>query len=385
MAMEEKEIHRKSHSRRFKRKILFIFFAGMVFGIVVTFGAFRFYRTISAMQKEILPQIVVEKTEESIGETSIAEDDLEGIRMQAEEENARAAEEFAETEEEGSDISAPEELSGSPMDILKSCLQNGDSTSVALRKAISDEIVVASGGRYYFLPIDETLKKHNYSNDNLVLDEGGVLSYQKDGQTVSKKGIDVSRYQGEIDWERVRADGVEFAFIRAGIRGYGTGKLVPEEGFAENLVKAVEAGVDVGAYFFSQAVTEEEAVEEADLVIEALSGNGLPYPVVYDLERVKSADGRMNGMSKEEMTAVCLAFCNRIKDAGYTPMIYGNLETFCLMLDMTKLEEYPKWLAYYQDEFYFPYDFQIWQYSEKGRVDGIKGDVDMNLLLKELY
>lgn len=368
--MAGQEIHRGGRDRRFKKKILIIFFAGLFLGAAGTLAAGAFCRTITAVQDEITPQIVVEDETEEVKEPAeIAEDDLEEIRRLAEEENQESE--------------TAEELTGDPLDILKGCLENGDATSVALRKAIKDEIVVASGGRYYFLPIDESLKKHDYAAENLVMEEDGTVSYHKDGQQVSKKGIDVSRYQGEIDWERVRADGVEFAFIRAGIRGYGTGKLVPEEGFAGNLAAAVNAGVEVGAYFFSQAVTEEEAVEEADLVIDALSGNGLSYPVVYDLEKVKSADGRMNGMSREEMTKVCLAFLNRISEAGYTPMIYGNLETFCLMLDMKQLEAYPKWLAYYnKEEIYFPYEFEIWQYSEKGRVDGINGDVDLNIQMK---
>lgn len=375
--MARRKIHRNESERRFDKRALKGLLIGFNLGVGVTLFAQAFGNAVAAMQQDTVPQIIIDH--DSHSQDTVAEDDLEGIRMQAEEENEKASEELLNQLDESGDI--PGEASGEPLDILKAYLENGESTSVALRKALSDELVVASGGRYYFLPIDTELKKNSYNSENLVIDDKGELSYQEDGQTVSKKGIDVSRYQGDIDWERVRADGVEFAFIRAGIRGYGTGKLVPEEGFADNLVEAVNAGVDVGAYFFSQAVNEAEAVEEADLVINALSGNGIPYPVVYDLEKVKSPDGRMNGMSKEEMTKVCIAFCERIKEAGYTPMIYGNLETFCLMLDMKQLEDYPKWFAFYQEEFYFPYDYQIWQYSDKGRVDGITGDVDMNILL----
>lgn len=378
--MRKKKLHRNETERRFDKRSFIVLLIGFNLGVSVVLLAQGCGKVIAAMQQETVPQIVIDHREED--QTEVAEDDLEGIRTQAEEENEKASKQLMEQlEGEGVNENIPGAVSGEPLDILKAYLENGESTSAALRKALSDEIVVASGGRYYFLPIEEELKKNSYKSENLVIDDNGVLSYQEDGETISKKGIDVSRYQGEIDWERVRADGVEFAFIRAGIRGYGTGKLVPEEGFAENLVEAVDAGVDVGVYFFSQAVTEEEAVEEADLVIDSLSGNGIPYPVVYDLEKVKSADGRMNKMTKEEMTKVCIAFCERIREAGYTPMIYGNLETFCLMLDMKQLEEYPKWFAFYQSEFYFPYDYQIWQYSDKGRVDGIEGDVDMNILI----
>ncbi len=200
---------------------------------------------------------------------------------------------------------------------------------------------------------------------------------------VSRKGIDVSRYQGKIDWEKVASDGVEYAFIRAGIRGTTEGKLMEDDRFADNIEGAIDNDIHAGIYFFTQALTKEEAVDEAEFVLELIEPYKITYPVVIDLEEVTSEDARTADLTKEEYTQNCIAFCETIKAAGYTPMIYGNLKTFMIMLDMEQLEDYEKWFAYYNAPVYFPYDFSIWQYSSKGSVRGIDEDVDLNICMKD--
>ena len=187
----------------------------------------------------------------------------------------------------------------------------------------------------------------------------------------------------EIDWEKVAADGVEYAFIRLGIRGYGEGKLILDDAYERNAEEALDSGLDVGVYFFTQAKNREEAVEEAEFVLEHVKNYDISYPVVLDVEEVAEDSARTADMDKQAWTEVCIAFCERIKEAGYTPMIYGNLKTFFLMLDMEQLEGYEKWFAYYRTPLYFPYEFSIWQYTSTGRVDGIKGDVDLNVSMKD--
>ena len=227
--------------------------------------------------------------------------------------------------------------------------------------------------------MNEKLAKKPYANENFKVDENGVVEYN-DGMTISKKGIDVSKFQGKINWSRVKADGVEYAFVRMGYRGYGSsGKLVTDETFEDNIKGATANGVDVGVYFFSQAVTEEEAIEEANYVLSAIEGYDVTYPIVIDIEEVTDSDARTAKLTKEEWTKNCIAFCETVKDAGYTPMIYGNLKTFFIMLDMEQLEMYDKWFAYYDTPVYFPYEFKIWQYTDKGSVDGISSDVDLNV------
>ncbi len=216
------------------------------------------------------------------------------------------------------------------------------------------------------------------------MSEEGELTYQEGETVLSYKGIDVSRYQGDINWKKVKADGVDYTFIRVGLRGYGTGEIVLDEKFEKNVKNAFSAGVKVGVYFFSQAITEQEAIEEAEFVLEQLAPykDMITYPVAIDVEKVASASGRMNQLTKEERTNVTVAFLERIAEEGYTPMVYANLEMFGLMLDLEALESYEKWFAYYDSSLYYPYDFKIWQYTDKGSVNGIKGDVDMNISFK---
>ena len=260
---------------------------------------------------------------------------------------------------------------------LKESLINGEGTMSALRKVFRDQIMVANGGRFYFFPISDELKHHDYDESALVVNPDGSLDYMKEDGTMAKKGVDVSRYQGAIDWEKVAAAGIDFAFIRLGYRGYGSGELALDETFLANATAASAQGIEIGVYFFSQAINEEEAVEEAQMVLDALGGNDIAYPVVFDLERVKG--GRINNIDRDTLTDICLAFCSTIREGGYEPMIYGNLDSFLLMLDMKRLEDISKWFAYYNNDIYFPYAFDIWQYSSTGRVDGISGDVDMNI------
>lgn len=266
---------------------------------------------------------------------------------------------------------------------VKEMMENGEGTSAMLRSLYPEEIVVAANSRYYFFPILDTLKHHSYVEDQFVMDEDNVLQYVADGEVISKKGVDVSRYQEKIDWKKVAGDGVEYAFIRLGIRGATEGKLILDEAYEDNMEGALENGIDTGVYFFTQALNKEEAVEEAEFVLEHLEDYDVSYPIVLDVEEVTTKNPRTKNMEKQDWTDVCIAFCERIKEAGYTPMIYGNLKTFLIMLDMEQLEEYEKWFAYYQTPLYFPYEFSVWQYTSAGKIEGIGTDVDLNISMKD--
>ncbi len=270
------------------------------------------------------------------------------------------------------------------MEILRSRMQNGESTAEILRDLFTEDVVVYSDGKYNFFPITDTLTQHDYVYDNFKVMENDQIVYVDDtNEILSKKGIDVSRYQESINWEKVADDGVEYAFIRAGVRGSTEGKIIEDTYFKDNIEGALDNDIAVGAYFFSQATTPKEAVEEAEFVLEMIEDYEVTYPIVYDIEEVTSENARTSELTQQEYTENCIAFCETIKAAGYTPMIYGNLKSFMIMLDMTQLEEYDKWFAYYDEEVYFPYEFSIWQYSSKGTVDGIKGDVDLNICMKD--
>lgn len=262
---------------------------------------------------------------------------------------------------------------------LQISLENGSTIVEALRGCFTDRLVLASSGRYYFLPIRTDLAHNRYVNENLNILENGELQYLEKEEVVSHKGIDVSKFQGKIDWNKVAADGVEFAIIRAGYRGYGeNGTLAEDDTFDANMKGAADAGIQTGVYFYSQALNEEELMEEAQLVLQKIAPYEISGPVVYDVEKA-GGNGRMNNLSVEERTRLTKLFCDTMEEAGYKPMIYHNMEMALLMLDLKQLEKYDKWFAYYNPELYYPYEYSIWQYTDKGQVAGIEGDVDLNI------
>lgn len=262
---------------------------------------------------------------------------------------------------------------------IKDQLTENQSVLETLRPLYPDDVVLISGGKYHFVPIREDLAQHNYVQENLQVLENGRFQYVENGQVVSHMGIDVSKYQGRIDWEKVAADGVEFVFLRLGLRGYESGKLVEDETFQTNIQGALAHGIKVGVYFFSQAITEEEAVEEANFVLERIAPYQIDCPVVFDVERVHSDTARMNQLTPQERTNVTIAFLDTIEAAGYKPMFYHNMETALILLELERLQNYDRWFAYYGEDMYYPYAYGVWQYSEKGSIAGIGGEVDMNI------
>ena len=208
-------------------------------------------------------------------------------------------------------------------------------------------------------------------------------SYQVDGNTVSKLGVDVSEHQGEINWEKVKADGVSFAYLRLGYRGTVAGNIVVDSLFRKNLRDAKAAGLKVGAYFYSQATTTGEAEEEADFVLKRLDGNKLDYPVAFDLEPSDVMAGRSSELSADELAQVALAFCKRIEQGGYTAIVYGN-QVDLGYYDLEQLSSYGYWYAEYGSTPSMKLRFALWQYSNAGTINGINGPVDIDLDLSDL-
>ena len=229
-----------------------------------------------------------------------------------------------------------------------------------------------------FNDYDMTLLETNEKKHKTLFDESGNKR--------SRFGIDVSSYQQNIDWQAVKADGVEFAILRIGYRGYETGQITEDKYFRRNLEGAKAAGIETGVYFFSQALTPEEALEEADYVISLLSETGaeLTFPVIFDWEFPTDEDpARTGGMAGEIQTACCRAFCDRIREAGFEPMYYSTINTAIFRYDMGELSDIPLWLADYNRTCSFTYDYKMWQYSCSGVVDGIEGLVDLNIWITE--
>ena len=205
-------------------------------------------------------------------------------------------------------------------------------------------------------------------------------------------GIDVSTHNGTIDWGKVKQSGVKFAIIRAGFRGYGkAGTLVQDAKFVENMKGAISNGIDVGIYFYSQAINTQEAIEEVEMILKLIRENGfsksIALPIIIDTEE---SSGRADQISIDQRTKAVKAFCDRVEQAGYKSMIYSNKYWLSAKLNMNELSQYDFWLAHYtgtNDPINNPSDYkgsyQIWQYSSTGRVDGINGNVDLNIKYKK--
>lgn len=228
------------------------------------------------------------------------------------------------------------------------------------------------------VPINPSLKKNSYEYTSLISHDGRP-GYYMNGNQISSLGASISRYQKDVDFYQMKQDGIDFVMLRVGARGYKTGELQLDETFDENIKKATEAGLQVGLYVYSQAVTAEEAVAEAQLVLDHIGEYPVSYPVAIEMEFVPNDSSRVETLTRDERTAVTAAFINKIKEAGRTPMIYGNKEWLVKRIDLSKLNDCCVWLAEEDDFPHYPYEYAMWQYTTKGEVKGVKGYVDLSI------
>lgn len=227
----------------------------------------------------------------------------------------------------------------------------------------------------------EVQTENPYDQSAFFYDEKGRLCYEDETWT-SCIGVDVSSYQKEVDWQQVAADGVEFAMVRLGYRGYSSGMLNLDPYFEQNVKGAKESGLQVGVYFFSQALTTEEALDEARFVLRKIRGKKLDGPIAFDMEYIEGVE-RINSLTVEEKTAIADAFCQFIEKNGYEAMIYGNPNWFSEDVDLSLLTHHEIWLAHYIDMTQWPFEYAMWQYTDSGSVAGITGGCDLNIWLKE--
>ena len=235
----------------------------------------------------------------------------------------------------------------------------------------SSALIVSSG---------ETVPENDYDSESFETDADGIVTYE-DESYYSVLGIDVSSHQGDIDWEAIAQEGVSFVILRIGYRGYTAGGLNADDAFSANLAGAQENGIQVGVYFYSQAVNAEEALEEAEYTLSLLDGVTLDLPVFYDWE-MQTADGsRTLDVDESILTDCAVAFCQVIEDGGYDAGVYFYSSLALDTYDLTQLLSYDFWLSQPGETPDFDYVFTYWQYSYTGSLDGIDGDVDLDLML----
>lgn len=239
-------------------------------------------------------------------------------------------------------------------------------------------LITYADGKEEWVLISPYLTKHEYDFTKLVC-QSNIMKYYVEGKQVSYLGADISKYHDYVDFVKLKKAGVNYVMLRVGARGYGSGQLMLDDYFTDNIKRATDAGLYVGVYFFSQAITKEEAVEEAEMVIEYVKDYKITYPVAFDMEFIENDTSRIDNLSRDEKTTIAKEFLETIKAAGYKPMIYGNKEWLIKRVDLSKLSNYDIWLSQTGDIPDYPYRFTMWQYSTTASLDGIAGYANLNI------
>nr|WP_318683135.1 glycoside hydrolase family 25 protein [uncultured Acetatifactor sp.] len=239
-------------------------------------------------------------------------------------------------------------------------------------------LIKYADGEEEWLLISPYLPKHEYDFTKLVY-QSNLMKYYEEGNLVSFVGADISKNQDYVDFVELKKAGVDYVMLRVGARGYGSGQLVLDEYFADNIRRASDAGLEIGVYFSSQAITTDEAVEEANMVLENIRDYSITYPVAFRMESVENDASRIDSLSKSEKTEIARAFLDAVQNAGYKPMLYGNKEWLLKQIDLSKLTSYDIWLSQEEDIPDYPYRFTMWQYTKKASIDGIAGNASLNI------
>ncbi len=233
-------------------------------------------------------------------------------------------------------------------------------------------------GEEEWVAINSSLNTNNYELTNLIR-YGNMMKYFVNEKQASYVGVTISEDSRDVDFEALKEEGVDYCMIRVGARGYSSGKLETDEKFKEHIEGATEAGLDVGVYFYSQAITTAEAQAEAALVLQNLQGYDIEYPVAFDMEYVLNDDSRIEALSKNDKTKIAQTFLKDIKTAGYQPILYGNKAWLLQEINLVKLQEYDVWLGEPGELPDYPYEFTMWQYSDSAQLEGIKGYTNMSI------
>ena len=301
-------------------------------------------------------------SEYPIGESTLVSDDLDfwnmyKVDVELDKSLDHTAERYAENLKEMEEEEKEEDLS-----------QNGTKTEV-----------IYPDGTSQWVMINAYIAKNSYDYTGLVYEEP-YMRYYADGKKASRQGVKIDDSCGTVNFVQVE-DGIDYCIIRIGKRGYATGAISLDENYLTYMKEAKEAGLGIGVSFYSQAVNEAEAIEEANLVVQALQQAEIKpeYPVIFDMELVNNDSSRTEKLTKNQLTAITKAFCNTISQNGYTPAVYGNKYWLLRKLDLTQLSGYNIWLSKEGDVPDYPYEFAMWEYKQDAKIDGIAGNVSLSI------
>ena len=298
-------------------------------------------------------------SEYPIGESTLVSDDLDfwnmyEVDVELDKSLDHTAERYAENLKEMEEEEKEEDLS-----------QNGTKTEV-----------IYPDGTSQWVMINAYIAKNSYDYTGLVYEEP-YMRYYADGKKASRQGVKIDDSCGTVNFVQVEEDGIDYCIIRIGKRGYATGAISLDENYLTYMKEALGIGVS----FYSQAVNEAEAIEEANLVVQALQQAEIKpeYPVIFDMELVNNDSSRTEKLTKNQLTAITKAFCNTISQNGYTPAVYGNKYWLLRKLDLTQLSGYNIWLSKEGDVPDYPYEFAMWEYKQDAKIDGIAGNVSLSI------
>ncbi|MBE5876367.1 MAG: hypothetical protein E7290_05725 [Lachnospiraceae bacterium] len=243
-------------------------------------------------------------------------------------------------------------------------------------------LVNYADGTMEWVELNPNLVTNSYAKSRFVYDEP-QMKYYESGKQISTFGVDISSKCGVVDFKKLKKAGCDFVMLKIGGRGYATGELIADDSFHTYMSGATSAGLDVGVYFYSQAVSKTEVKEELTLLTAQLKEYNITYPVVYMLEAVNGDIARTDGLDVATRTELAAYFMKEVKAAGYTPMLYGNKESLVTKYDMEELQKYDIWLAQSGESPDYPYAFDMWQYSTAGEIKGIEGEAHLNICMKD--
>lgn len=247
--------------------------------------------------------------------------------------------------------------------------ENSDETKMLIKKA---------DGTEEWVEINENLAKNSYAKSRFVYKKP-IMSYYLNGKEASWCGVDISSKQDSIDFKKLKKAGCDFVMIKVGGRGYSSGEIVLDEKFKDYMKSAKSAGLDLGVYFFSQAITKSELEEEAETLLEAIKDYSVKYPVVFRMQEVEGDMSRIESLDTDSRTELTKLFLKTIKDAGYKPMLYGDKEWLVSKINLEELDEYDVWLSQEADTPDYPYEFAMWQYDKSGTISGISEETGLNI------
>lgn len=243
---------------------------------------------------------------------------------------------------------------------------------------VNQTMIQKSDGTEEWVTISPYITKNKYNPEGFVYEEP-IMKYYENGKNISYLGVDISKENGDVNFDRLKKAGVQFVMIKVGARGYGNGQIALDDHFAEYMKAATEAGLNIGVYFFSQAVTKEEALEEANLVYENIKGYKITYPIAFDMEKITGDISRTDTLTKEEKSNIALVFLQALKDVGYKGIIYGNKEWLIQQINLSTVGAFDIWLSQVGKVPDYPYKFSMWQYTQSGKIDGITGDANLDI------